>query len=85
MGDLLPREDEEEDQLICIRCGSSADFEYMYRWNDDYITKSDFRLCLGCAKMLGSNIIQDVLRKEIGFKPLGNFEKFIELLKEKFS
>ncbi len=85
MGDLLPREDGKEKDLKCINCGEPAIFEYMYGWIIDNLNRTDFCLCLGCAMMIGSNIVQDVLRKEIDFKPIGNYQKFIEILKEKFS
>lgn len=85
MGDLLPREDSQEKDLKCINCGEPAIFEYMYGGIINNLNRTDLCLCLGCAMMIGSNIIQDVLRKEIDFKPLGNYQKFIEILKEKFS
>lgn len=83
--DLLPRKDGKEKDLKCINCGEPAIFEYMYVWIVDNLNRTDFCLCLECAKMIGSNIVQDVLRKEIDFKPLGNYQRFIEILKKKFS
>lgn len=83
MGDLL--ENDREQELLCINCGEPAVFEYMYGWIVEKLKEKDFCLCLNCAKMIGSNIIQDVLRKEINFKPLGNYKKFIGLIKKKFS
>ena len=84
MGDLLPEDIDKE--LKCINCGEPAVFQYIYGWIvEKFIDDTEFCLCLNCAKMIGSNIVQDVLRKEINFKPIGNNKRFIEMLKEKFS
>ena len=83
--DLHPRKDGKENELKCINCGKPALFEYMYEGIGSMLKSDDFCLCMDCAKMIGSNIIKDVLRKEINFEHDGNNQEFIEILKKTLS